>query len=76
MPGTLKRIWSELSRPGRSVHRVEASHVECPFIGRVSVDHCLSCGRLRDIKIDGEGGWVACSSAGLTDPQFVYRPLE
>lgn len=76
MPETLKRFWSELTRPGRSVHHVEASHVECPYVGRVSVDHCLSCGRLRDIKLEGERGWVACSSASFTDPDFVYRPTE
>ncbi len=76
MPGTLTKIWSAIARQGRTIHHVEASHVDCPYLGRVAVDQCLACSRLRDVKLDGESQWVACASGAVAEPQFVYRPLD
>jgi hypothetical protein len=75
MPGTLQTIWSVFTHDGRSRRPVDVSHVDCPYDGRVSVDRCLVCDRLRDIKLDGESGWVACGGTDPNDPTLLYRPM-
>ncbi len=75
MPGTLQSVWSVFTHDGRSRRPVDGSFVDCPYDGRVSVDRCLSCDRLRDIKLDGKSGWVACGAPDPNDPLVLYRPL-
>ena len=75
MPDTLKKVWSTVPGPTRSAQSIAPRHVDCPYQGRVAVDTCLSCERLRDLKLDREFGWVACGSTDCADPTLVYRPL-
>ncbi len=75
MSGTLHNVWSVLTHDGGVRQRIDASHVDCPYDGRVSVNRCLGCDRLRDIKLDGKSGWVACGAPDPHDPLLLYRPL-
>ncbi len=71
----MQSVKSAVFGPRAYIRLAEHSHVECPLKGRVSVDECLACGRLRDAKLDGENQWVACAAADRVDDDFMYRPL-
>ena len=71
----VQSVKSAVFGPRSYIRLAEHSHVECPLKGRVSVDECLSCDRLRDAKLDGDDQWVACAAADHVDHGFMYRPL-